>query len=64
MEESSHNSRHQQKDIQIPNSTVKHHQNGDLHSHTLNQESLQSNETLSTTTNVRLPSPSKQLYRK
>jgi len=62
MEESSHNSRHQQRDIQISNSSVKYHQNGDIHSHTsnnFNRESLQSNETLNTTTNVRLPSPSK-----
>jgi hypothetical protein len=61
MEESSENSLHQQKDISIPNSTIKHEQNGDAHSHTLNnlkQESLQSNESLHPTSNNRLPSPS------
>ncbi|CAF4536988.1 unnamed protein product, partial [Rotaria sp. Silwood2] len=62
MDESTENSRYQQKDIPIPNSTttIKYEQNGDIHSHTINnlaQESLQSNESFSNNSNIRLPSP-------
>jgi hypothetical protein len=45
VEESSQNSR--------PNSNIKYHQNGDIHPTNLNQESS------NTTSNHRLPSPSK-----
>ncbi|CAF1526912.1 unnamed protein product [Rotaria sp. Silwood1] len=60
MDESSENFRYQQKDILIPNSNIKYEQNGDIHSHITNnliKESLQSNESFSTTSNIHLPSP-------
>ncbi|CAF1335840.1 unnamed protein product [Rotaria magnacalcarata] len=61
MDESSENSRYQQKDIPIPNSSIKYEQNGDIHSHSLNHfshESLKPNESFYTTSNLRQPSPS------
>ncbi|CAF3921011.1 unnamed protein product [Rotaria sordida] len=60
MEESTENSRYQQKDIPILNSTIKYEQNGDIHSHISNnqiQELLPSNESFNTISNNRLPSP-------
>ncbi|CAF1423762.1 unnamed protein product [Adineta steineri] len=48
VEESSQNSR----------SNIKYHQNGDIHSQTINNPNHESNETLNKTSNVRLPSPS------